>query len=119
MSRPASVRIGWEIWKIRWLDEAGWKAAGASRNAAGLCKARRHEIWIRDEHQQPCEDELRSALLHEIMHACIYHSGASDVANMVKMVNIEELYVATLAPSLLGVLRANPDVRAYLVSGTS
>jgi hypothetical protein len=54
----------------------------------------------------------RETLLHEILHACYATAGLP--LDHAKPDDIEEVSVTALSPWLLVILRANPDLVAYL-----
>jgi hypothetical protein len=56
-------------------------------------------------------DSMRETLLHEIIHACFRESGSP------LKFGTEEKAVRALASNVLGVLRRNPQLVAYLTGG--
>lgn len=82
--------------------------AGMSDSAdlLGRCDHRTHTIELEPEQQH---SGMAEVLLHELLHVCL--------AAMELPEKREERLVNTLAPSLLMLLRANPDVARYLTEG--
>lgn len=56
----------------------------------------------------------RETLLHEVLHACYAVAGNPHHLLTGKGMDHEEVAVATLSPTLFGVLRANPALVSYL-----
>lgn len=55
---------------------------------------------------------MRDTLLHEVLHAALWCSGATHVLDLGD--ETEEHLIRFLAPWLLGVIRANPDLIDFL-----
>lgn len=70
-------------------------------------------ILVRDDVP---ERSIRETLLHELLHACYIVTGNPLHYRTPTGVDGEELAVASLSPTLLQTLRANPDVASYLFS---
>jgi hypothetical protein len=110
------VRIGPHEYTIYWSDEH-WERLRIREDGLGHLMGRtaHHlgEIYIKPG-MSP--SQLRDTLLHEIMH-CIYSSGLGiNLSNIRHVDDLDEYLVSTVTPWLLGVLRDNPDVLAYLLA---
>lgn len=94
---PLTYRV--KLWKKRPADNArNW----------GLCDRESCTILIHERLSRP---RFREVLLHEVMHACYDTSGLT-----LKDDCPEEMVVNDLSFALLGVLRDNPDLVAFLTA---
>ena len=59
-------------------------------------------------------DQMRDSLLHEVLHWCVVVSGVQRVGEEWR--DAEEGFVSAISPTLLGVLRDNPELVEYLMS---
>ena len=103
--RPRRLRVGWTHWGVEWVDDADWPEE--HDDASGLCMTRARDLRVRLQ-DGTHEDELREALLHELLHACVQTGGAEEP------VTSEEAAVRAAAGPLLGALRDNPRLVAWL-----
>ena len=107
--RPEELRIGPFTYSVTWephvLDIGPDGIEDASRE---LLSARVDHyalaIHISTSIARPVQ---RKSLLHEVIHACNWISGHGDTSS-------EEQFVRALAFPLLDVLRANPQLVAFL-----
>ena len=97
--RPTRVRINGRQFAVKYKPEAEMPGV------LGLCYCTDSRIEIRT-HQSPAEE--RDTLLHEVMHAVLYTQGREGGGKT------EELYVRALATGMLGVLKDNPRLAAWL-----
>ena len=99
---PRTVRVGPYRYKV--VDRHG------SENL-GECEVDKLRIHV--QVGQPPDSE-RDTLLHELLHACIAHSGLDRrLAD-----DVEEDVVRSLSPILLDTLRRNKNLIAYLTGET-
>lgn len=99
---PTSVQVGPLTYRIK-----PWKNRPADNAQAwGMCDKKRTVILL---HKGLSRQRKREVLLHEVMHACFDSSGLTMKDNCP-----EEMVVNDLTFPLLGVLRDNPDLVAYL-----
>ena len=57
------------------------------------------------------DDMIRETLLHEVLHACVFASGA----DLGEGAEHEEAFVAVMSPMLIEVLRNNPVLVDFLL----
>jgi hypothetical protein len=114
--RPNAVKVGPFTYEIEWLDNGQWLTNGHSDDFGGLSDHEPMVIRMRATDARS-EDSLRETLLHEVLH-CVgaviginHFTPVADDEN-----NAEEKIVTMTSPTLLGVLRDNPGVLAYLIS---
>lgn len=100
-ARPVAVAISGRAYKVRNRDLS-------ALNAYGLCESNPGVISI-DDKAHESEFQKRDTLLHEVMHAVLRQQGRTYT-------KAEELYVTSLATGLLGTLRSNPKLAAYLLA---
>lgn len=99
---PASIKVGPFVYAVK-----RWKRLPAENAEAwGMCDRASTVILLAEttSHQKQ-----REVLLHEVLHAIygvtgLHHKDGAP----------EELVVTDLSPTLLSVLRDNPDLVAYL-----
>ena len=102
---PTAIRIGGRTWDIQYLS--------AERMAGnlGLCRGDDGVLEIRAG-QTPFG--LRDTVLHEILHAIVYHQGRSGSAPV-----DEETHARCTATGLMAVLQDNPLFAKWLISSAS
>lgn len=105
LTPPETVKIGSFSYAVKVKKKLS--ALGRTRHRFGL-------IYLAgDQHV----DQARDTLLHELIHAAIWVGGSmrmlgatdSDIAD-----ELEENICRLLAPQLLGIIRDNPDLLAFL-----
>ncbi len=112
--RPTSVEILGSPFTIAWVPFAERlygspaNAKDNERDALGTSESDICRIAVRD---RGVPDGERQTLLHEIVHMVLWLTG-HDRDN-------DEPEVQAIGVGLLQVLRANPDVVAYLLDGAS
>jgi hypothetical protein len=101
IKRPKKIKVGYANYDIVEDD-----VRLIESKAGGMHAPNTSRIYVESEQEN---DYAKMALLHEILHACVYVSSvpSDDVA--------EELYVSIIAPNLLEALRRNPRLVAYLL----
>lgn len=99
---PTSLRIGHARYTVT-ADKAACKA----RKVEGRSSGNRLSIVIRPDRPR---DAQADTLLHEILHQCLFQSGAGGHEGQ------ETLILAMTGP-LLSTLRDNPDLVKYLTDG--
>jgi len=106
---PEYVRVGQYTYTVHTDAETG-NAIKAADNAEGeLLGHSNHSalsIWVDGKLAIPL---LAETLLHEVLHACIFHSGSYRPDD-------EEAYVCAIAPTLFSVLRENPELLSFLTT---
>jgi hypothetical protein len=121
VSRPDRVRIGPLTYRIMW-DAAEIEAAAPNSDRGTMWAAfSNHERLIIGLNPDHAPDAQRHSLIHEILHCCLRMSGVwPDAYARTAMsarrtdVDVEEHTVSGLAGPLLGVLRDNPEILAWL-----
>lgn len=98
---PKTVRVGPHTYTILRQRKA------VLGNDIGKCHYDGLQICIR--HGLP-RSKAQEVLMHELLHACTYPTLAEGTALS------DEQFVDGIAPTLLQVLRENPDLVAYLRS---
>lgn len=97
---PVTVKVGPHVYTVR-------RTTTAQSPDLGNCSYDSLSIGVR---QRLRKSKAQEVLLHEILHACTYPSFcAKDQAT-------DEEFVEATAPTLLQVLRDNPELVEYLRS---
>lgn len=102
-SPPARLRVGHAMFDVR-EDRSRCVEESVNGYTHGDSRA-----IILDPGLHP--DAARQVLLHELLHACLYVSGAKALED-----DEEERVVAALTGPLLGALRDNPALAAFLLT---
>ena len=105
---PKRVTIGASSWTVRVTEQID----ASADDKLGITNGRRSEIQITSV-QSP--SSMRDTLLHELLHALCYESGLSPAMGIAE--DDEERMIRILTPSLLLLLRRNPQLLAYLTAG--
>ena len=110
--RPASVRIGPHTYAIKY-DDAAVNAAAIEidRSINGFSDHNEHVIGLPIKGY--AESALRGTLMHELLH-CVLALSASWYKVVEQGKDAEESMIQSSAQLLLGVMRDNPAVVAYL-----
>lgn len=123
MTRPEEVKIGPLTYRVVW-DAAEIEAASPESDHGTTWAAfSNHEHLVIGLNPDHADDANRHSLLHEILHCCLRMAGVwpdayartAASARRPPDVDVEEHTISGLAGPLLGVLRDNPDVAAWLV----
>lgn len=101
MTHPTSLRIGHARYTVT-SDKAGCKA----RKAEGRSSGNKLAIILRGDRPHDAEADT---LLHEVLHQCLFQSGQGGMAD-------QEAFVLAVTGPLLGALRDNPELVAYLLT---
>jgi hypothetical protein len=124
MPLPDSVRVG--PWTYAVVTDPAQIADAAEGNVpeSGTWGAfSDHERLIIGVNADHAADVLRMSVLHEVLHCCLRISGAwpgqyarllAEAQHEDHGVDIEEYVVAGASGTLLGVLRDNPALTAWL-----
>lgn len=64
---------------------------------------------------EQADDQLADTVLHELLHAVIGQTSLWSEGGPLTDPAVEEVVVAALTPWLLGIVRDNPDLVAFLV----
>jgi hypothetical protein len=112
---PDEVKLGPHTFKIYW-SQTHWNRLTLEEDGLGRLVGRTHhpkcEIYIKPGMSL---SQSRDTLLHEILHVLIGTGvGLNYRVAIAENADLEEAIVATVTPWLLGVLRDNPAVLAYL-----
>lgn len=114
-SRPNKVTIGLHEYQILWSKES-WKkyAKGRIDHDSGICQLGKGRILING--WDLIGSEEREVLFHELQHACYGVFGFADAPfQTTSDSDTEEVMIRLLSPTLLRVLRDNPEVVAWLL----
>ena len=96
------VQIGGQRWKIKLVHPGNCHLIGdGGAPLHGCCELAKCTIYIS---KALCEDAREDTLLHELLHAVVYVTGAGEAA-FAGVPAIEEALVGTLTPTLHQVLR--------------
>lgn len=98
---PASIQIG----PLRYSVEMNQRVADAA-SAWGRIEFKSQTIAL-DPDQ--ASDHMAITLLHEVLHGCWHH------ANIEAHGGDQEKEITALAPTLLDVMRRNPELVAFLM----
>lgn len=113
--RPLHAFIGNKTYQIQWVTEDEWQTAGKRGDKEG---ATFQGVCVIEVRLCPgySEDHLRENLLHELLHGVWAETGLTNYYGDLDRVNLEESLVGMQSPSLLFILRQNPEVVAYLTA---
>lgn len=111
MNRPTEVWVGAKLYSVL-FDKAkldGYNGRDR-KDRVGYMSQRNLEIIIDDS---MAEQMVRETLLHEVLHAVWSDAGLDEMEGLT-----EEQIISTLTPRFMLVLRANPQMSAYLLYRT-
>lgn len=111
--RPASLKVGYIDFEVRYLEDEQWEAAGLPDSDGGQCNGAGAVISVRLAHEQ-ADIHVKEILLHETLHACFYASGITINDDIRIYPDIEEGIVARVAPVLTQVMRDNPEFSRFI-----
>jgi hypothetical protein len=127
--RPSDVRIGPVRYAITWESEA-IKSASDSADDRGDTGSNGewiaysdHEKMVIGLNPDHSDEYNRISLVHEVLHCCLRIAGVwpntygrilAEARDRDEGVPVEEFTISAQAPTLLGVLRDNPGVLAWL-----
>lgn len=114
VERPDHVFIGHHTYRIEWLDAAEWLANNEDPTNDGITRAAIGLVRLQLVHERP-ESFYQETLIHELLHTAYDASGATHLS-LEKHEDTEEATCLALSPVLLGILKNNPHVVAYLIS---
>ena len=120
-SKPEQVRVGHRMYKVLWLLEEEYKAAGHDVGNRGHSDHASQEIVVLLELDgvEVAKDSLQEVLLHEVLHCCTNVSmtwNSWDLFHSKEWETMDEVMVGTTAPIFLAVMRDNPDMMKWLLS---
>ena len=99
---PDKIKIGWKDVKIEKVKTSFIKN---NSDYWGQYIARESKIEIQEEAKGI---DLANTLLHEIIHAIVYHSSLNSEGGPLKDGDEEEQAVNSMTNSLMGVFKDNP-----------
>lgn len=108
---PKSIRVGPLTYTVEVMPK------GLKGGEWGMTHHTKLRIRLDGRHPQA---NLRATLLHEVLHAARYVTGAhleEFAKHYSKRYDLEERVITTLEHPLLGILRDNPDLVAFLTAG--
>lgn len=103
---PKFVKVGPYRYTVASDAETRLDIMGDRPDWAGCCDMRTLTIFVEPRDNQ---DAMAGTLLHEVIHACLQVTNQPDDDK-------NESYVERMTGMLLGVLRDNPDLVAFLTS---
>lgn len=108
---PGKVKVG----HLTYAVEVSAKRCSDADVMYGQSDMRTAEIIL---NPAQCDGQLRDTTLHEVLHALMDQMGVQKGGDkaLLATTDDEERMVHALAPLLLGVLRDNPDLVAFLVA---
>lgn len=106
---PESVKVGPFRYQLV-VGGPDWDVARIREKTTDLVGHCAHKSLVISTHPELVHDALCEVLVHEVLHAC------SNAIGQPLDTDDEEKAVAGLAPVLLGVLRENPALVAFLAS---
>lgn len=104
---PGTVRVGSMTFAI--IVDTQWCNAA---EVEGRTFGDNREIYLRDD--RPLE-QRQQVMLHELLHVCVYGSGAWSLGGLVPGDDLEEQIVRAIATLLAGTLRDNFELTAWLM----
>jgi len=102
MSKPTKVKVGWKDIDIEYV-KASFKKDNTDCYGQYLNRENKIEI-----HEELNPDDLANTMLHEVMHAIVYHSSLNQPGGPLKDEESEEQTTNSLSNWLIGVFRDNP-----------
>ena len=108
---PAVVEVGPHPYTVT-TEELAWLRVFAATNSAGLVGQTDHCLNTITIDPALSPTMKRDTLLHEVLHAVFSATGVSRDLGSEK----EEDAINRLTPTLLAVLRRNPELLAYLLA---
>jgi hypothetical protein len=111
--RPGHVRVGYRRYDVRWdaVQALRWDERHGDTYSGGSDHTD-HTIHVRPA---GAENYKREVLLHEVLHCVVDLTGVGAVLDQADS-DAHETVVDAVAPALLGVLRDNPGLVAYLTA---
>ena len=108
MKLPEQIKIGWKD-----VDLQRVKVSFVKNNSDywGQYIARQNKIEIQDEAQG---QDLANTLVHEIIHAIVYHSSLNAEGGPLYESDDEEQAVNSMTKWLMGVFKDNPWLLDFL-----
>lgn len=101
MKRPTKAKVGPFSFRIDYNNDELLDHSEAD----GLFQGSKLTITIRSDIAEPVQ---RSALLHELLHGCVFYGDESEVKD-------EESAVTLITVPLLALLRDNPALTVWLL----
>lgn len=122
---PKAITVGpWTYTVTADADEIA-KAADGNVPESGTWGAFSDHEWLTiGINPENASDVIRMSVLHEVLHCCLRISGAwptqyarllAEAKHEDHGVDMEEFVVSGISGVLLGVLRDNPDLMAWLM----
>ena len=102
MTKPTRVKVGWKDIDIDYV-KASFKKDNTDCYGQYLNRENKIEI-----HEELDNDDLANTMLHEVMHAIVYHSSLNQPGGPLKDDESEEQTTNSLSNWLIGVFRDNP-----------
>ena len=99
---PATIKIGWKDVKLERVKTSFIKN---NSDYWGQYVARENKIEIQEEAEG---QDLANTLLHEIVHAIVYHSSMNAEGGPLTQDGDEEQVVNSMTNWLMGVFKDNP-----------
>ena len=108
LSRPSQIQVGSLSFEINWSKDAINRLIVEANKPDAWGYVDYNTLLIHIDGEQPVQRQ-RNTLMHEVLH-CIWHeTGLDDVEEAT-----EEYLIGSLTGRLVGVLRDNPELVAYL-----
>lgn len=111
---PEHVRVGATVYAVA-IDDATLSAESLKMGGdlAGFSSHSTQQIALASGLGP---DYLADTLLHEVLHSCLRAAGYDPNDDGRPGRDVEERTVKAMTGQLLGVLRANPDLVAFLIA---
>lgn len=107
---PTSITLGPHTWQVLTdHDTATYLRDQGQRGTTDVCT---HTIRVDAEGLGP--GALRETVLHEVIHTCWHTAGLDAEGNPAN--DHAEQIITALAPQVLHLIRANPELLAYLTA---
>lgn len=116
MTRPTRILIGGQPFSVEWQDQPGTRLHADSTDYwdLGTTIIAEQKIVIRT---LQADYQVRDTVLHEILHAILNLTAQKDrfKDSLDDKKTPEEPIVSAVATAMLTVLRANPELVAWLI----
>ena len=113
MEIPSKVKTYHTVWDIELVDKKTMKKLAGADDYAGLVRYTHEKIYLLET---MATGLMKTTLLHEIMHACIFNNRGTVCPDDNSFETWEHYFIGTLEYSLIDVLKNNPEIVTYLIS---
>ena len=108
MSKPTKVKVGWKDINIEYV-KASFKKDNT--DCYGQYLNRENKIELQEEIEG---EDLANTMLHEVIHAIVYHSSLNQPGGPLKDEDSEEQTTNSMSNWLIGVFKDKPWFLVFL-----